>query len=102
MPENIVAPQMNDSIIDTPPEFIQPQDLRKPAHITRSECSVVELPAPEPVGMELRTPKSGTVEPPEEWPLPLSPLPLLFAMAELRDERTRWNESPRHETYYNL
>jgi hypothetical protein len=49
----------------------------------------VELPASEPVGMELHTSKSGTMGSPEEWPVPLEPLPLLFATAELRNERTR-------------
>jgi hypothetical protein len=62
---------------------------------------VHELPAVEPVGMELHTPRSGTMESPEEWPLPLSPVPLLFAQAELRDERTGRSESPKHETFYH-
>jgi hypothetical protein len=60
-----------------------------------------EMAALEPVGMELHTPRSGTMESPEEWPLPLSPLPLLFASMELRDERAGRSESPKHETYYN-
>jgi hypothetical protein len=62
---------------------------------------VHELPAVEPVGSELNTPRDGTMDPKEEWPLPLSPLPLLFAMTELRDERAGNNNSPKHETYYN-
>jgi hypothetical protein len=61
----------------------------------------VELPAVEPVGNELLTPRSGTMDPHEEWPLPLSPVPLLFAQAELRDERTGRSESPKHETFYH-
>jgi hypothetical protein len=61
----------------------------------------VELPAVEPVGNELLTPRSGTKDSHEEWPLPLSPLPLLFAQAELRDERTGQSESPKHETFYH-
>jgi hypothetical protein len=41
----------------------------------------------------------------EDWPisplpLPLSPLPLLFAMSEMRDDRAG-NASPRHETFYH-
>jgi len=59
-----------------------------------------ELQAIEPVGTELLTPseKQG-----EEWPLPLpiSPLSLLFAMTEIRDERTRTEEGPKHETFYD-
>ena len=62
---------------------------------------VYELPAPEPVGSELNTPRDGHMDPIEEWPLPLSPLPLLFAMTELRDERAGNNNSPKHDTYYN-
>jgi hypothetical protein len=70
------------------------------------ECSEIhELPAVEPVGSELLAPRDmpcgedGPVR--EEWPLPLSPLPLLFAMSELRDERAGLNESPKHETFYH-
>jgi hypothetical protein len=62
---------------------------------------VFEMPAQEPVGSELNTPRDGTMNSNEEWPLPLSPLPLLFAMTELRDEREGNNNSPKHETYYN-
>ncbi len=39
----------------------------------------------------------------EDWPLsplPLSPVPLLFAMSELRDERAE-NVSPKHDTFYH-
>jgi hypothetical protein len=61
----------------------------------------VELPALEPVGSELNTPKDGSMVPIEEWPLPLSPLTLLFAMTELRDERTGWSDSLKHETFYH-
>jgi hypothetical protein len=80
---------------------------------------VHELPALEPVGNELNTPMEarprirlggnsiaeGEGEEEEDWavqsPLPLSPLPLLFAMSELRDERMGRSESLRHETYYH-
>jgi hypothetical protein len=61
----------------------------------------VELPALEPVGMELLTPRDETERPEKEWPLPISPLPALFAMTEIRDERTGTDESPRHETFYH-
>ena len=48
--------------------------------------SIAELPPLEPVGSELHT----------------SDIPdLLFAMSELRDERTRRSESPKHETFYH-
>jgi len=62
---------------------------------------VHELPAAEPVGSELNTPRDGGMDPIDEWPLPLSPLPLLFAMTELRDERAGNNYSPKHDTYYH-
>jgi hypothetical protein len=61
-----------------------------------------ELPAAEPVGSELSTPMEARMRD-DAWPvspLPLSPLPLLFAMSELRDERVG-NVSPKHDTYYN-
>lgn len=61
---------------------------------------VHELAALEPVGSELNTPRDANMDP-IEWPLPLSPVPLLFAMTELRDERTGNDDSPKHETYYN-
>lgn len=63
--------------------------------------AVYELAAPEPVGSELNTPRDGTMDSTDEWPLPLSPLPLLFAMTELRDERAGNNNSPKHDTYYH-
>jgi hypothetical protein len=60
----------------------------------------VELPALEPVGSELSTPRDvRAVE--DDWPLPLSPLPLLFAMSELRDKRREEEEAHRHETFYH-
>lgn len=65
-----------------------------------------ELPALEPVGSELSTPREERERCEEDWPLPvsplpLSPLPLLFAMSEMRDERAGVVEGPRHETYYH-
>jgi hypothetical protein len=61
----------------------------------------VELPALEPVGMELLTLRDETDKPEKEWPLPISPLPALFAMTEIRDERTGTTESPQHKTFYH-
>jgi hypothetical protein len=60
----------------------------------------VELPALEPVGMELLTPRSATDNLEKDWPLPVSPLPALFAMTEIRDERTG-ADSPKHNTFYH-
>jgi hypothetical protein len=62
---------------------------------------VFELPALEPVGSELSTAFDDGATSILDWPLPLSPLPLLFAMSELRDERGGYNNLPKHETYYN-
>lgn len=63
---------------------------------------IYELASPEPVGSELNTPMTGTFRSVEhEWPLPISPLPLLFAMTEMRDEKAARSESPKHATYYN-
>lgn len=62
---------------------------------------VHELPAVEPVGSELNTPRDGTMDPIEAWPLPITPLRAIFAMTEIRDERAGNNDSPTHDTYYN-
>ncbi|TVY44037.1 hypothetical protein LSUB1_G002137 [Lachnellula subtilissima] len=59
------------------------------------------IPPLEPVGMELLTPRDDTNRPEKEWSLPISPLPALFAMTEMRDERTGGDDSPRHETFYH-
>ncbi|CAG8953699.1 hypothetical protein HYFRA_00006588 [Hymenoscyphus fraxineus] len=59
-----------------------------------------ELPALEPVGQELLSPR-GEAGSDKEWPLPISPLPALFAMTEIRDERMGVGEEPRHKTFYN-
>jgi hypothetical protein len=61
----------------------------------------VELPAVEPVGSELNTPRDCKMDPIEKWPVPLSPLSVLFVLTEMRDERTGNNESPKHETFYH-
>ncbi|PVH78925.1 hypothetical protein DL98DRAFT_655798 [Cadophora sp. DSE1049] len=65
-----------------------------------------ELPALEPVGSELSTPRDERTRCEDDWPLPISPLPmsplpLLFAMSEWRDERAGVTEGPKHETYYH-
>lgn len=76
-------------------ESLEPKELET--------CEIHELPALEPVGQELVTPRDATLRT-EDWPLsplPLSPLPLLFAMSELRDAREGVEESPRHETFYH-
>jgi hypothetical protein len=80
---------------------------------------VYEMAAAEPVGTELVTPmtarprirltgegtEDGEEQEEEQWtmqsPLPLSPLPALFAATELRDERMGRSESTRHQTYYH-
>jgi len=77
---------------------------------------IYEMAAAEPVGTELNTPLEarprirlngdGTTEEDEvggepSWPLPLSPLPALFAATELRDEKMGKSESLKHETYYH-
>jgi hypothetical protein len=68
---------------------------------------VHELPAVEPVGSELNTPMDARMRE-DDWPvspmgtMPLSPLPLLFAMSELRDQRNGVGDvSPRHDTFYH-
>lgn len=70
----------------------------KPGELESTE--IYELAAPDPVGTELNTPRDGMLNSEDEWPLPISPLPALFAMTEMRDEK-EGTESPKHETYYN-
>lgn len=61
----------------------------------------VELPALEPVGSELSTPRDGK-NPEEDWAtLPMSPLRVMFVEAELRDQRKRLDEEPKHDTFYH-
>jgi hypothetical protein len=71
---------------------------------------IYEMPAVEPVGSELNTPMDARrrlADGEEEWPvsprtpMPMSPLPLLFAMTELRDQRNGGEQSPRHDTFYH-
>ncbi len=69
---------------------------------------VHELPAVEPVGSELSTPIFARTRE-DVWPvspmtpaMPLSPLPQLFAEAELRDQRKGvGDKSPKHDTFYH-
>ena len=72
-------------------------DLRitvPPVEVANQE--IHELPALEPVGTEMHTPRDTNVgggkEEEEKWPLPLSPLSFLFAMSELRDQRRELEE----------
>jgi len=72
------------------------------AALELENIEVHEMPALEPVASELNTPMEARTRD-EDWPispLPLSPLPLLFAMSEMRDDRAG-NASPRHETFYH-
>lgn len=62
---------------------------------------IYELPAVEPVGSELSTPKNGEMDPKAEWPLPITPLRAMFAMTEIRDKRVGSSMARRHETYYH-
>ena len=63
---------------------------------------VYEMPATEPAGSELGTPEERDSASIEEWPLPITPLRALFAMTEIRDDRVGHNDSPQHETFYNV
>jgi hypothetical protein len=66
---------------------------------------VHEMPAVEPVGSELTTPRDTmladeTGEGREGWHLPVGPVPAMFAMSELRDQRVV-RPLPKHETFYH-
>jgi hypothetical protein len=53
------------------------------------------------VGSELSTPRDGK-NPEEDWAtLPMSPLRVMFVEAELRDQRKRLDEEPKHDTFYH-
>lgn len=100
-------PSNRTSSNPTPPP---PPEVGVSAPPGELECSEIhELPAREPVGSELNTPRDvlhqdgeGEDVVREEWPMPLSPLPLLFAMSELRDKRaTVQNDPPKHKTFYH-
>ncbi|KAH8593556.1 hypothetical protein B0O99DRAFT_206300 [Bisporella sp. PMI_857] len=78
--------------MDLHSEAAEPQELEN--------IEVYELPAAEPVGNELHTPREGKGEKEDNWPLPVSPLRAMFAMSVLRDEK-RGDEGPKHHTYYN-
>lgn len=83
-----------DSTRATPqplPEIVEPKELEA--------VEVYELPAAEPVGIELHTPRDGKMDE-EDWPLPMGPLRAMFVEAEMRDERMG-DESPNHQTFYN-
>jgi hypothetical protein len=96
----------NDSAASpAPPEKAQLHaDPPPPAEVEVHE--VHELPAVEPVGSELSTPMEARMR--DDWDvspmgtMPLSPLPMLFAMTEMRDQRNGVGDvSPRHDTFYH-
>jgi len=74
-----------------PPEVIEPKELET--------VEIYELPASEPVGFELHTPRDGKMDE-EDWPLPMGPLRAMFVETEMRDERMG-DESAKHHTFYN-
>ncbi len=66
---------------------------------------VHEMPALEPVGSELTTPKDTmpageTGEGRERWHLPVGPSPAMFARSEWRDQRVV-RALPKHDTFYH-
>lgn len=81
---------------------LQPEILPPPVEMDVHE--IHELAAVEPVGSELNTPMEARMRE-DDWPIspmPLSPLPLLFAMTEMRDHRNGVVDvSPRHDTFYH-
>jgi hypothetical protein len=101
----------NDSTTHSPapPAAVHPEKAQLHADsapaMEMENTEVHELPAVEPVGNELNTPMEAHMRE-EDWPvsplgpLPLSPLPLLFAMSEMRDQR-KGDVSPRHDTFYH-
>jgi hypothetical protein len=95
----------NDSALPSPrpPEKAQlHSECRPTVAMEMDNTQVHELPASEPVGSELSTPIGARVRE-EDWPLtplPLSPVALLFAQSEMRDQRLG-DRSPRHNTFYH-
>jgi hypothetical protein len=83
---------------DYPPDKAQLHSDCIPTHeLDNSEVILpVEMPAVEPVGSELSMPREGSME----WPIPLSPLPLLFALTEMKDNKAESIKTA-HDTYYN-
>ncbi len=73
--------------------------------IELDNCEVVppvELPAMEPVGSELTTPRDAKNPSEEEWAAPpMSPLREIFASVELRDERLGHQTPKQHDTFYH-
>lgn len=114
MVETIVKKEFhdNDPDIDSalpsprPPEKAQLHSESRPTMAREMDnTQVYELPASEPVGSELSTPIGVRIRE-ADWPLtpltplPLSPVALLFAESEMRDQR-RGDRSPRHNTFYH-
>lgn len=95
----------NDSALPSPrpPEKAQLHSESRPTMATEVDnTQVYELPASEPVGSELSTPIGARMRE-EDWtltPLPRSPVALLFAQSEMRDQRLG-DRSPRHNTFYH-
>lgn len=111
-------------MVETPKEFHDqehdndsahsPAPLEKPQLHSESmpaveaqNTEIYEMAAVEPVGNELNTPMEARMRE-DDWPvsplgpMPLSPLPLLFVAAELRDQRNGVGDvSPRHDTFYH-
>jgi hypothetical protein len=72
------------------------QNPKPPIELENVEA--YDLPAMEPVGADLSAHMDDI-----DWPvmpLPLSPLRMLFAMSELRDE-SAGNVSPTHDNFYH-
>jgi len=72
-------------------EDVEPKELET--------VEIYELPASEPVGAELHTPRDGKMDE-GDWPLPMGALRAMFVETEMRDERMG-DESPQHQTFYN-
>lgn len=95
----------NESVLPSPrpPEKAQLHSESRRTMATEADnTEVYELPASEPVASELSTPIGPGMRD-EDWPLtplPLSPVALLFAQSEMRDQRLG-DRSPRHNTFYH-
>jgi hypothetical protein len=113
--DEIEKPKLFDNDADSAASPAAPEKARVhaevaaeiPAPVEAEVHEVYELPAVEPVGSELSTPIFARTRE-DVWPvspmtpMPLSPLPLLFAEAELRDQRKGvGDKSPKHNTFYH-
>ncbi|KAN0098962.1 hypothetical protein V8E51_014625 [Hyaloscypha variabilis] len=113
--DEIEKPKLFDNDADSAASPAAPEKARVHAEVAAEIAAPVEaevhevheLPAVEPVGSELSTPIFARTRE-DVWPvspmtpMPLSPLPLLFAAAELRDQRNGvGDKSPKHDTFYH-